>query len=501
MFKTFLKSGIADNKGSEMVTEPIRKSGAECNSGIEIAANCLTFKSKKGGGRQRIFLSICALLFVATAISGVFYGCKKDNVIEPSSKNQKTYYNPIHEEMRQHFCYGLILFKESLRPYYEQTQNYKEFCNSLSVDRQHIQPIGKGLLRLAYECLKKDYSDEYIKQYYTGKWMAEMFNGAEAIVRIQVNEISTYFGVMYEPNHPLTDQCHFILLDILQSLQEMQNIDFNYQIQQLCNTIERNHSNNWFLSEEKVQENISYFQKKYAIDIVEDVIFNDHFILTIEKMNCFSSSSGLKERLSSMDKTQLSAFVDELNIWSQAYSDLYNAGDINSPQFFDVSKNIFELAFPKMPLNDFWHDGIGMIVSFPIDYMTDIQDKLMFHQQGLFASYPQLENMSEKDYVSFLETAFYASSIYSETKLEMPPCNLPWVGEGLQDCINRAENIRTAAIVVATAIYVAGLATCVGGTAFIGTGGCILIAMAGYAVAFAEIQDSYSLRVQLCHKQ
>ena len=119
----------------------------------------------------------------------VFYACQKDNnelqtntmsSFEKNLKDNSVFENltaeenQLYEEFRLVLCEGLISFNESVRPYFDESTSFDGFCNNLEVNRDEIMPMGMELLRLSYQCLSRNYSEEYIFGHYTGKGMYEV---------------------------------------------------------------------------------------------------------------------------------------------------------------------------------------------------------------------------------------------------------------------------------------------------------------------------------------
>ena len=120
---------------------------------------------------------IIAALFVVAVGAGIFWACQKENKeenrnIETNLKVQKTidYETQVHN----YLCDGLISFKESLSPYYSNSTSYENFIDLLEVDEQATSQLGNNLLMLAWDCLSNGYSNQYIYDHYTGKYMADV---------------------------------------------------------------------------------------------------------------------------------------------------------------------------------------------------------------------------------------------------------------------------------------------------------------------------------------
>ena len=251
-----------------------------------------------GRQKKRLLFGTCATVFVAVASVLIFYGCKKDPLLKTSYQSPMAYSNPVFGQMRGYLCEGLINFKESLRPYYEQSQNYNDFCNLLNVNRQNMNPAGKGLLRIGYECLKNNYSDEYIQQYYTGKWLAEICIDENTIEYIEANNMGEYlFGVSNcDINNPLCD--YTVLSCVLQNLRDAGFMEYCQQFcDEVCNT-------SWFYngSNDFTSINISKIGQEggmlvfkslehYAkvIDALVEICnqYSNHYIATLEaRLGC-----------------------------------------------------------------------------------------------------------------------------------------------------------------------------------------------------------------------
>ncbi len=440
--------------------------------------------------------TLLAIAIAALIGAGIFYACKKDQYSEHLNKNSRKS-NSIYEELRQYMCEGLISFKDALHPYYEQTENYNDFCELLNVKSDNITLIGSELLQLGYLCLEGNYSDEYIREQYTGKWMAQVFKDQHVILSLHSNDFSYIyylFGIdNYTPDNPLGEHFFFILQDIwhradinlLQGFGEWLLNDGLFNDQSLSGEF----------SEETIQNDITYFQEKYGVDIVGDVIYNNDYSEMITVLNDFSS--GLYENFSSMNSGQLSILIEELTPLAQWQSYYYNRGEYE--KFLEISEEIYRLAFPWMPENPFIYEETGRLFNLPTDYLSDIQEKLIYSQNALFASYPQCNNMSENDYTLFLQTAFLASSLYGDIKLDiLMPDFLPQQNS-LQSCINDAKAVKTASLALATGEYGSSVFGCGRIWNPVGVGLCVIGVSIIYGIECALIQKSYSESVELCN--
>ena len=212
-------------------------------------------------GKLKIFTAVALAAVIG---AGVFYACQKDHLSETISKQTKS--NEFFNELRQYLCDGLIIFKESLRPYYEQAGDYNEFCDLLDVNQDNMTATGKNLLQLGYKCLEREYSDEYIREYYTGKWMGQEISPITILLKYSTCDL---FGVNYPncENHPLGEDCYLMLRQIKDKIN---NAGIMEHLQGFCESLSYNMD---FSNEEII---MSSFVSKilYATDI-ERIIFEN----------------------------------------------------------------------------------------------------------------------------------------------------------------------------------------------------------------------------------
>jgi len=108
-------------------------------------------------------------------------------------------------------------------------------------------------------------------------------------------------------------------------------------------------------------------------------------------------------------------------------------------------------------------------------------------------NYPVFEELNEAQQVEIL-TAVFSNMDFPmpnfDTAIILPPDMLP---SGYDACVQSANNERYAWLAASTAVYIAGLAGC------IGSGGwCIPLAMAGYGLAIASAEHHYETELALC---
>jgi hypothetical protein len=208
-------------------------------------------------------------------------------------------------------------------------------------------------------------------------------------------------------------------------------------------------------------------------------------------------SSGMWTQMSSTTKDQLTEFVANLKSLVEAQSYYYNTEQ--QLIFLETSETLYKLIYPEIPVNPVKHDESDRIFYLPTDFLMEKQAKLLSFQEELRISYPQINNMSESDYALLLLTAFQASYLYGNTKLDFPLINFLPQPDFLKDCINTAAVKATASITAATTALTIGLAGCAKAINPWAIGGCMIVQAGFYAYAVYQAWDSYNTSVELCN--
>jgi hypothetical protein len=129
---------------------------------------------------KKIVVSVIVTLIVGGTL---FYACQKEElfnyqdneiVSNVQKNNEENVTAEEIETVRLALADWLIEFTELCRPYYDQSENYDEFCISVGADQDRMMLLGEKVLHLVYQNLNQNYSHDYIRSYSDGKVMGEL---------------------------------------------------------------------------------------------------------------------------------------------------------------------------------------------------------------------------------------------------------------------------------------------------------------------------------------
>ena len=248
----------------------------------------------------------------------------------------------------------------------------------------------------------------------------------------------------------------------------------------------------------EIQPQIDHFQNQYAIDIVNDFIENEYYQQMIDAINDISTC--IQDRLSQMTEEQMADFMAFLNFQMENLS--YYESIEDYPNMLAAIENLSESLLCDKPFDEFVYET--QIFNIPVTYIEEKLDTIQILHNSLSMSFPEIQNMSDEEYISLLSTALNASYIYSNTHLDIPlylqdnPNNQNQ--EQLKNCIRSAATEHMIAYTVASALYTGGLTQCAYLINPYAIAACFLIQTGIYAYSVTSATRSYNTSVALCNQ-